>query len=188
MGFLGAILRVFSVLLRVAETASGVFLVTRGLGSARSARAAGAAIREPHNPEAARLDLERARLEAERWRMEEGLRLDRVRQAAARRLGELLLIAWIAVAGWVVSALLSLGAGSEITTGAKGLLGIGWVLLLGALACVLRAHARIARECATRLEDGSARLTCTSSAATLARWLLVAGLGLTGASFLVMLG
>ena len=59
---------------------------------------------------------------------------------------------------------------------------------MAALACVLVAHARVAREFAARLEDGRAQVPFTSGATSAARWLLVAGLGLIGAGFLLRLG
>ena len=184
MGFITAILRVLGAV-------TGLLEISHRMKRARGRTAAGD---EPgvaggrSDRDDARLELERARFEAERRRADESLRLERLRQAAARQVGEVHLIAWVAVAGWLASAIAALRLGNASVPGGRILLGSGWAALLAALACVLVAHARVAREFAARLEDGRAQVPFTSGATSAARWLLVAGLGLIGAGFLLRLG
>jgi len=184
MGFITAILRVLGAV-------TGLLEISHRMKGARGRAVAdggpGVAGGRVDRDEA-RLDLERARFEAERQRADASLRLERLRQAAARQVGEVHLIAWVAVAGWLASALVALRLGNAAASGGRVLLGTGWAALLAALACALVAHARVAREFAARLEDGRAQVTFNGGAATAARWLLVAGLGLTGAGFLLRLG
>ena len=75
-----------------------------------------------------------------------------------------------------------------MSVGSRLLLGAGWVTLWGGLACVLVAYGRLAREPAVRLEDGGTAVAAGRGLATAARWLLVAGLALTGAGLLAHLG
>jgi hypothetical protein len=199
MGFIGASLRLLGVvagLLEIVHRMKGVrrlaaadagARVSPDRGDGRLTDGAGAAGRASFDRDRARLELERARFEAEHRRADESLRLERLRQAAARQAGEVRLIAWVAVAGWLASAVVALRFGGAAGLGARVLLGTGWVALLAALACALSAHAGIARAYASRLEDGSVRVTFTSLAGTRARRLLVAGLGFVGAGFLLHL-
>src|SRR5437660_12672222 len=73
-----------------------------------------AALKEAFDRDTRRLELEREQLEAERARVEQGLRLELLRQAGEREIGRLRLVAAIAVASWLGTLLLStrlMGAG-----------------------------------------------------------------------------
>src|SRR5262245_43960736 len=143
-----------------------------------------AALREAFDRDARRLDLEREhleaerqRLEAERLRAERALRLELLRQAADREIGRLRLVAGVAVASFlstlVVAARLA-GGGS----GARVLLGLGWLLLLAALGAVFSGQSQI--------EDAMQRETAPeSSAAQLAPWFVVGALALVGIAALL---
>lgn len=199
MGLMTALLRVLGVaagLLEISRRAKRVRSLAAGGGEPgvaepphddRLARGAGTAAREALDRERERLALERARFEAERRRADEALRLERLRQAAARQAAGVQLVAWVAVASWMASALGLLGPERGPAPGAAVLLGTGWAALLASIACALSAQAGIVREYAARLEDGSAHVAFTSIAGSAARWLLVSGLGLTGGGILLRL-
>src|SRR5207247_10063193 len=89
---------------------------TRALGhlEIRLAGVVVAALKEAFDRDSRRLELEREQLEAERARVEQGLRLELLRQAGEREIGRLRLVAAIAVASWLGTLLLStrlMGAG-----------------------------------------------------------------------------
>lgn len=139
-----------------------------------------AALKEAFDRDHARLELERAQLDEQRRRAEEAMRLEVRRQAADRELGRLRLLAGTALVGWIASVLVlgvRLGDASMI---ARVVLGLGWLLLLGALAAAFTAQGRISAyvpEQQTHFDPGPG--------AVAALWLLVAGLGLTAVSLLV---
>ena len=66
-----------------------------------------AALKEAFDRDSARLELERSQIEAERQRAERALRAELRRQAAERALGQLRLIAVMAIGAWALSAALS---------------------------------------------------------------------------------
>jgi hypothetical protein len=79
---------------------------TRGLET-RLAGVVVAALKEAFDRDRARMDLERSQIEAEQRRAEEALAAELRRQAADRALGQLKLLAIIAIAAWMLSAALA---------------------------------------------------------------------------------
>ena len=82
---------------------------TQGGGGTLETRLAGvvvAALKEAFDRDRARMDLERAQLEAERRRIEEALAAELRRQTAERALGQLRLLAIMAIGTWMLSAAL----------------------------------------------------------------------------------
>jgi hypothetical protein len=136
-----------------------------------------AALKEAFDRDARRLDLEREQLEAERLRAERALRLELLRQAADREIGRLRLLAGVAVASFIGTLLFAsrvIAAG----TGARVMLGIGWALLLGALAVSFTAQSQI--EEALQRES-----TPSAGASQFAPWLIVAALACIGIAALI---
>jgi hypothetical protein len=139
-----------------------------------------AALKEAFDRDHARLELERAQLEEQRRRADEAMRLEVRRQAADRELGRLRLLAATALVGWIASVLVlgvRLGDASMI---ARVVLGLGWLLLLGALAAAFTAQGRIS----AYVPEHDAHFDPGPGAAA-ALWLLVTGLGLTAISLLI---
>jgi hypothetical protein len=139
-----------------------------------------AALKEAFDRDHARLELERAQVEDQRRRTEEAMRLEVRRQAADRELGRLRLLAGTALVGWIASVLVlgvRLGGASMA---ARVVLGLGWLLLLGALAAAFTAQGRISAyspEQHAHFDPGPG--------AVAALWLLVGGLGLSAVSLLI---
>src|SRR6478735_4816688 len=137
--------------MRVLDTVSGLAQLSgrfrrpaEGVGGgafgALETRLAGvlvAALKEAFDRDSTRLELERSQLEAERQRAEEALRAELRRQASERALGQLRLIAVIAVGGWALSAALSVWMPGMRAGIPRGLLATGWLLALGALGTSL---------------------------------------------------
>src|SRR5919108_5010861 len=73
---------------------------------ARLAGVVVAALKEAFDRDSARMEMERQQIDAERRRAEEALRAELRRQAADRVLGQLRLIAVMAVSAWALSAAL----------------------------------------------------------------------------------
>jgi hypothetical protein len=147
-------------------------------GGGLEARLAGvvvAALKEAFDRDSRRLDLEREQADAERQRAERALRLELRRQAGDRELGRLRLIAGVAVASWLGTLLFA----QQIVEGGAGArlaLGVGWVLLLGALGASFAAQAAVGRAL-SRPDDRADPEPLTSGAGgALAPWLIVAGL------------
>ena len=127
-----------------------------------------AALKEAFDRDHARLELERAQVEEQRRRAEEALRLELRRQAIDRELARLRLLAGTALVGWIASiAVLFIhpaGVASRIV------LGLGWLLLLGALGAAFNAQGRVNVE---KAETNDVPL-----------WLMIAGLAATAISLL----
>lgn len=145
-----------------------------------------AALKEAFNRDNRRLELEREQLEAERQRAERALRLEMLRQAGEREIGRLRLIAAVAAASWlgtVFFAVRLVGA----STAARVSLGIGWVLLLAALAAAFSAQSSAARMLARAVDSTGAPQDVVSSgtAGALAPWLIVAGLAVIALGVLI---
>ena len=100
------------------------------------------------------------------------LRLELRRQVVDRELARLRLLAGTALIGWIASIAVVFihpsGAPSRIV------LGIGWLLLLGALGTAFNAQGRI-----------SADRTGNEDAGALPLWLMIAGLAATAISLLL---
>ena len=155
---------------------------------ARMAGVLVAALKEAFDRDSTRLEMERSQIEAERRRAEEALRAELRRQAGERALGQLRLIAVMAIGAWALSAVLSAWMPGMRDGVPRVLLGTGWVLALGALATALAGWQRIAAWAADAATAGSPGAdTLHAPAAVAAPWLLIAALGLTAASLLAAL-
>jgi hypothetical protein len=150
----------------------------RGLGALET-RLAGvvvAALKEAFDRDHQRLELERQHIEAERTRAERTLRLELLRQAGDREIGRLRLLAGVAVASWLGT----LFFGTRLAGGAAAArvsLGLGWLLLLAALALVFAAQSRVARALgAVDDRTSAAEVIASGAAGTIAPWLIVGGL------------
>src|SRR4051794_2388153 len=155
---------------------------------ARMAGVLVAAPKEAFDRDSTRLEMERSQIEAERRRAEEALRAELRRQAGERALGQLRLIAVMAIGAWALSAVLSAWMPGMREGIPRALLGIGWVLALAALATALAGWQRISTWAADSGPGGSlAGDTLHAPAAVAAPWLLIGALGLTAASLLAAL-
>src|SRR5688572_7779756 len=95
---------------RAPDAESGPLATTGGAIGQLETRLAGvvvAALKEAFDRDRARMDLERAQMESERQRAEDALRAELRRQAADRALGQLRLVAIMAVGIWMLSAALA---------------------------------------------------------------------------------
>jgi hypothetical protein len=152
-----------------------------GTAAPLEARLAGvvvAALKEAFDRDTRRLELERDQIEAERKRAEQALRLELRRQTGEREIGRLRLVAAIAVTSWLATLFFSreLLQGGAATRAA---LGIGWVLLLGALGSAFTAQSTVADRI-----GGDGDLS-SGPAGAIAPWLIVVGLAVIGLAVLV---
>src|SRR3954466_6126241 len=155
--------------------------LTEGAGRGLEARLAGvvvAALKEAFDRDRARMDLERAHLDAERNRAEEALRAELRRQAAERALGQVRLIAIMAIGVWMLSAALAVWMPGMRAGIARGLLGGGWVFVLAALGCAFAGWQRISAWGAADAGPGRAVVDGPHLAELLAPWMLLAALAL----------
>ena len=134
-----------------------------------------AALKEAFDRDHARLELERMQIEEQRRRAEEALRLELRRQTVDREIGRLRLLAGTALVGWIASIAVlfvhQAGVPSRVA------LGVGWLLLLGALGTAFNAQGHVNSESIDK-PDGA-------DAGALPLWLLIAGLAATAISLLV---
>jgi hypothetical protein len=156
--------------------------------SGLEARLAGvvvAALKEAFDRDSRRLELERAQLEAERERAERALRLELLRQSGEREITRQRLLSGAAGATWIGTLFFS----SRLTSGppaARLAVGIGWVLLLFALAMSFVAQSRVAAWLNRSIDSADPRGAAPSGAAgVLALWLMVLGLALVGLAVLL---
>jgi hypothetical protein len=172
---------------RPVEPEAGPLTTTGGALGQLETRLAGvvvAALKEAFDRDRARMDLERAQMESERQRAEEALRAELRRQAADRALGQLRLVAIMAVGIWMLSAaLLALLPGMRADA-PRALMGAGWALAIGALGCAFVAWQHVSAWTADARSGDAAPV---HRAATIAPWLLLTALALTGASLLTAL-
>ena len=138
-----------------------------------------AALKEAFERDTRRLDLEREQIEAERLRAERAMRIELLRQAGDREIGRLRLIAGIAVAAWI-GTLFFVARLASAAVGARFTFGVGWMLLLGAIAASFSAQASVARELARAVESDGRDTVSSGTAGTAAMWLLVGALALVG--------
>jgi hypothetical protein len=153
-------------------------------GTGLEARLAGvvvAALKEAFDRDRVRMDLEREQIEAERRRAEQALHAELRRQAAERIVGQLRLVALMAVAAWMLSA--ALGAWLEgMRAGVpRVLLACGWMSAFATIGCAFAGWHRTSQESLS----GEAALKGGPAAA--APWLLLGALTLIGASLLLAL-
>jgi hypothetical protein len=149
---------------------------------ARLAGVVVAALKEAFDRDRARMELERAQIDAERKRADEALSAELRRQSAERALWQLRLIGIMAIAGWMLSAALSVWLPGMRETLPRALLGAGWLLAFGALGCAFAG----AQGIFAAGSDGSASITPAprAGAANAAPWVLLAALGAIAASLL----
>lgn len=134
-----------------------------------------AALKEAFDRDHARMELERAQIEEERRRADEALRMELRRQAIDRELVRLRLLAGIALVGWIASIVAFFVHPSGVPS--RIVLGMGWLLLLGALAAAFNAQGRV--------DAQPSNPTAQGDAGALPLWLMVAGLAATALSLLV---
>ena len=145
-------------------------------------------MKEAFDRDSARLELERSQIEAERQRAERALRAELRRQAAERALGQLRLIAVMAIGAWALSAALSVWLPGMRDGIPRALLGTGWVLAIAALGSgICCVAARLGLDGGNRGRVGASVESPAPPAAAAAPWLLIAALALTGASLLAAL-
>ena len=139
-----------------------------------------AALKEAFDRDKARMDLERETVEAERARAERALQAELRRQAADRTLIHLRMIAVFVGCLLLVSGILSAWIQGMRAGIAAIALGGGWAAALGALGCVFAAWPSVSSWAASSSSDEQ-----QSGAASLAPWLLLVALALTGAALLL---
>ena len=144
-----------------------------------------AALKEAFDRDHQRLELEREHIEAERQRAERTLQLELLRQTGDREVARLRLLAGVVVATWLGTLFFAVpleGAGQV-----RIFVGLGWLLLLAALAASFVGQSRVGRDLAGIGDRSSAHDPLSSGpAGALAPWLLVAGLALVGLAVLVV--
>jgi hypothetical protein len=163
----------------------GLARTVRGLAGVemRLAGAVVAALKEAFDRDHERLELERSQIEAQHRRAERALQLEMLRQAGDREMGRLRLITGVALVSWLSTLLLARGAA---TLWPRLAFGLGWILLLAALATGLVAQSRVARVTA-RVDDRFMidDVIEAGSLAAAAPRLLVGGLAAIGAAVLL---
>jgi hypothetical protein len=152
-----------------------------GQVEARLAGVVVAALKEAFDRDSARMEMERTQMDAERRRAEEALRAELRRQAADRLLGQLRLIAIMAVGTWALSAALGVWLPGMREGVPRLLLGAGWICALSALATAFAGWQHVSVR-STDISAGAAVLE--HAATTYAPWLLIGALALTGAGLL----
>jgi hypothetical protein len=157
---------------------------TLGQVEARLAGVVVAALKEAFDRDSARMEMERTQLEAERKRAEEALRAELRRQAADRLLGQLRLVAVMAVSTWALSAALGVWLPGMREIVPRALLGTGWACALAALAAAFAGWQHVSVQSADT-SIGAAVIEHPST--TYAPRLLIAAVALTGAGLLAAL-
>ena len=156
-----------------------------GLIEARLAGVVVAALKEAFDRDSTRLELERSQIEAERQRAEAALQAELRRQAADRVLGQLRLVAVMAIGVWALSAALGVWLPGMRDGLSRILLGLGWVFAIGALGSVFAGWQQISKWSS---DTRTVAVTLPEpGAAAFAPWLLLLALALTGASLLTAL-
>jgi hypothetical protein len=144
-----------------------------------------AALKEAFDRDRARMDLERAHLDAERERAELALRAELRRQAAELALGRIRTAAIMAIGVWMLSAALAVWMPGMRAGGTRYVLGAGWACALGALGCGFAGWQRIAAW--TAGQAGSDTDSKPGAAELAAPWLLIAAIALVGVALLLAL-
>jgi len=142
-----------------------------------------AALKEAFDRDRARMELERSQLEAERRRAEEALAAELRRQAAEQSLGQLKLLAIMAIGMWMLSAALAVWLPGMRAGLPRGLLGTGWALSFAALGCTFAGSQAIAAWTSAPINS----VPPAGGVAAAAPWLLLLALASTGASLLAAL-
>jgi hypothetical protein len=144
-----------------------------------------AALKEAFDRDKARMDLERAHLDAERERAETALRAELRRQAADLALGRVRTTAVMAIGVWMLSAALAVWMPGMRTGAARYVLGGGWASALASLGCAFAGWQRIATWLASETAVGTAIQSRPGSAELAAPWLLVAAVAFVGLALLL---
>lgn len=142
-----------------------------------------AALKEAFDRDRARMDLEREQIDSERRRAEQALAAELRRQAAERTLGQLRLLAIMAIGTWMLSAALAVLLPGMRAGLPRALLGIGWGFAFVALGCTFAGFQRISAWAASAAGDAPA----VGAVANAAPWLLLLALASTAASLLAAL-
>jgi hypothetical protein len=145
-----------------------------------------AALKEAFDRDRARMDFERAHLDAERERAEQALRAELRRQAADRALAHVRTIALMTIGVWMLSAALGVWMPGMRVGAARYVLGAGWACVLGALGCAFAGWQRITIWSASETGDGSTSASL-GFAERAAPWLLLLSMALVGAALLAAL-
>ena len=156
-------------------------------GGALETRLAGvvvAALKEAFDRDRARMDLERAHIDSERRRAEEALAAELKRQAAERELGQLKLLAIMAIASWMLSAALATWLPGMRAGLPRTLLGVGWAFAFATLGCTFAGSRGISAWTAGATTAADPPRSVPGLAAP---WLLLLALASTGASLLAAL-
>ena len=167
------------------DPGTAVTSIQDGGGGTLETRLAGvvvAALKEAFDRDRVRLDFERTQIEAERRRAEEALAAELRRQSAERGLSQLRLVAIMAIAAWMLSAVLAAWMPGMHAGPSRALLATGWLLVFVTLGCAFAGWQQIS---AWTENTGSATPGPSSTAAASAPWLLVATLAAIGVSLLV---
>jgi hypothetical protein len=143
-----------------------------------------AALREAFDRDRTRLDLERSQIESERRRAEEALGAELRRQATERALGQLRLIAVMAIAAWMLSAALATWLPGMRSGVPRALLGTGWALAFAAMGCTFASWQQISAWTVATAGATSGSDSPTSAAASAAPWTLLLALAAIGGSLL----
>ena len=159
------------------STSSGLSSHVSGRTEERLAGVMVSALKEVFARDHERLEIERQRIEEEQARADRAMRLELLRQAGEREIGRLRLTSGVAVASWLGTLLLA----TRLTSGGafpRVALGLGWALLLAALAGSFTGQRTVARALG-RVDDRSPVSEVTAPVgAIVAPWLIVAGLAL----------
>jgi hypothetical protein len=160
---------------------------------ARLAGVVVAALKEAFDRDRARMDMERAQIEAERLRAEEALRAELRRQAAERVLAQLRLVGVMAFIICMMSIAIGVWLPGMQSIVARWLMGIGFAVAVAALGCVFSAWQHVV---AWSTQPGSMPGSAAAPpvppddrhpAAVAAPWLLLGSLALTLATVLAAL-
>lgn len=150
---------------------------TGGAGGPLETRMAGvvvAALKEAFDRDSQRLQLEREQRDADRQRADRMLRIELTRQAGEHELAQLRLMTGVAAGGWLATMLIAalgpLGLSSRIT------FGLGWLLLVAALATGLLGQSRVSSGLARLADRDETARPGAGDAAIATLWLIVAGL------------
>ena len=141
-----------------------------------------AALKEAFDRDRARMDLERAHLDAERQRAEEALRAELRRQAADRALGQLRLVSIMAIGTWMLSIALAVWLPGMRDTQSRTLVGLAWLSAIGALGCSFAGWQHVSMWTSDPAGGPTGRPHHPAIAA--APWCLLAALALTCLSVL----
>src|SRR3954471_13557627 len=144
-----------------------------------------AALKEAFDRDRARMDLERAHLDAERERAEQALRAELRRQAADLALGRIRTTAIMAIGVWMLSAALAVWMPGMRAGAARYVLGAGWACGLASLGCAFAGWQRIATWLAVESAAGRGTDSRPGRFELTAPWLLVAAVALVGLALLL---